>query len=433
MTSWLTAEQAAERLGVKTATVYSYISRGALSRRRAGDGRSVFDESEVEQLARRGRPRRSGNLPELVIESAVTALGEDRQYYRGHDALELAEWCDLEDIADWLWTGDETALARTPTGDHTPPVRTPTGYRGSLRHTKPGDLDYRRIGRPEWVAPERAVAAGRLAQRGLPKDVLPLERLQVITPVLATYDPLRLTPSEASVAEIGRSLIAGMIACLPGNPVHGPLSANLWVKLTPRVPEGRWLDVLRAAMVLAADHELAASTLAVRVAASVRADPYAVVSAGLGATSGALHGGASLGAEALLEEIEDPAHAAYVVGQRLRRGERIPGFGHKVYRAGDGRANVLFDRIRAADPKHPRLAVAEAVLAEARRRKLPAMNVDFALATLVNATNMQSGSGEAIFAISRTVGWLAHALEEYAKPMRFRLRAVYVGSPVQSG
>src|SRR5690349_6667865 len=85
MTSWLTVEQAAERLGVKTATVYSYISRGALTRRRAGDGRSVFDESEVEQLARRGRPRRSGNLPELVIESAVTALGEDRQYYRGHD------------------------------------------------------------------------------------------------------------------------------------------------------------------------------------------------------------------------------------------------------------------------------------------------------------------------------------------------------------
>ncbi len=234
------------------------------------------------------------------------------------------------------------------------------------------------------------------------------------------------------VAEIGRSLIAGMIDCLPGDPVHGPLSVNLWVKLTPRVPEHRWLDVLRTAMVLAADHELAASTLAVRVAASVRADPYAVVSAGLGATSGALHGGASLGAEALLEEIEDPAHATYVIGQRLRRGERIPGFGHKVYQAGDGRANVLFDRIRAADPKHPRLAVAEAVLAEAQRRKLPAMNIDFALATLVNATNMRSGSGEAIFAISRTVGWLAHALEEYAKPMRFRLRAVYVGSPVQS-
>ncbi len=181
MTTWLTAEQAAERLGVKTATVYSYISRGALTRRRAGDGHSMFDESEVERLARRGRPRRTGSTPELVIESAVTALGEDRQYYRGRDALELAGWCELEDIADWLWTGDETALARTRTGDETAPTRSPIGDENAL--------DYRRIGRPPWAASDRAVAAGRLAQRGLPDDVLPLERLQVITPVLAAYDP----------------------------------------------------------------------------------------------------------------------------------------------------------------------------------------------------------------------------------------------------
>jgi citrate synthase len=247
--------------------------------------------------------------------------------------------------------------------------------------------------------------------------------------VLAAYDPLRLTPNEAVVPDIGRSLIAGMIDCLPGEPVFGPLAGRLWVKLTPAMPDG-WLDVLRAALVLMADHELAASTVAVRVAASVRADPYAVVSCGLGAISGALHGGASLGAEALLAEIAKPNQAAHVIGQRLRRGERIPGFGHKVYQAGDGRADALLDRIRAAAPKrHPRIAVAEAVLAEASRRKLPAANVDFALATLVNASGMRPGSGEAIFAIARTVGWLAHAIEEYAKPMRLRLRASYVGTP----
>jgi citrate synthase len=398
MSTWYTVEQAAERLGVKPATVYAYVSRGALTRRRAGDGHSLFDVSEVERLARRGRPRRTGGTPELIIESAVTRLGEDRQYYRGRDAVDLAEWCHLEDIAQWLWTGDESALARP------------------------------RPDRPAWTASEEAVAAGRLAQHGLPDNVLPLERLQVITPVLAAYDPLRLAPSDAAVAEIGRSLIAGMIDCLPpDHQGYGPLFLRLWTRLTPRSLDPHWTGVLRAAMVLAADHELAASTLAVRVAASVRADPYAVVSAGLGTTSGALHGGASLGAEALLAEIDKPAHAAQVIEQRLRRGERIPGFGHKVYRAGDGRATALFDRIRAAAPKDRRLAVAEAVLAEARRRKLPPMNIDFALATLVNATGMQSGSGEAIFAISRTVGWLAHAMEEYAKPMRFRLRAVYIG------
>jgi citrate synthase len=400
MSTWLTAEQAAERLGVKPATLYAYVSRGVLIRRRSGDGRSLFEASEVEQLARRGRPRRTSGTPELIIESAVTALGENRQYYRGRDAVELAGWCELEDIADWLWTADESALARP------------------------------RRDRPKWTASEPAVAAGQLAQQGLPDDVLPLERLQVITPVLATYDPLRLTPSEAAVADIGRSLIAGMIDCLPGEPVFGPLSARLWVKLTPAVPD-RWLDVLRTALVLMADHELAASTVAVRVAASVRADPYSVVSSGLGATSGALHGGASLGAEALLAEVAKPEQAAHVIGQRLRRGERIPGFGHKVYQAGDGRADALLDRIRANARKHPRLAVAEAVLAEASRRKLPAVNVDFALATLVNATGMRPGSGEAIFAIARTVGWLAHAIEEYAKPMRLRLRASYVGTTPQ--
>jgi citrate synthase len=268
----------------------------------------------------------------------------------------------------------------------------------------------------------------------LPADVLPLEQLQVIAPVLATYDPLRLTPGLSSVADIGRTLIAGMIDSLPIEPATGPLAARLWATLTTAPPSAEWLDVLRAAMVLTADHELAASTVAVRVAASVRADPYAVVSAGLGATSGALHGGASLGAEALLAEVEDADHAAHVIGQRLRRGERIPGFGHTVYQSGDGRATTLLDRIRAAAPGHPRLAVAEAVLREAKRRKLPAANIDFALATLVNATQMVTGSGEAIFAVSRTVGWLAHAMEEYAKPMRFRLRAAYTGNaPATSG
>jgi citrate synthase len=416
MTTWYTVEEAAERLGVKPATVYTYVTRGALTRRRTGDGRSVFDASEVETLARRGRPRRTGGTPELVIESAVTRLGEDRQYYRGRDAVELADYCHLEDIAEWLWTGDESALI--PEQPDHPAWVAP----------KPDAPFTAQPDWPDWAASEEAVAAGRLAQKGLPDNVLPLERLQVITPVLAAYDPLRLAPSDAAVAEIGRSLIAGMIDCLPPDDQgHGPLFLRLWTRLTPRLPDPKWTDVLRAAMVLAADHELAASTLAVRVAASVRADPYAVVSAGLGTTSGALHGGASLGAEALLAEIDKPANAAQVIEQRLRRGERIPGFGHKVYRAGDGRANMLFDRIRTAAPKDRRLAVAEAVLDEARRRKLPAMNIDFALATLVNATGMRSGSGEAIFAISRTVGWLAHAMEEYAKPMQFRLRAVYTG------
>jgi citrate synthase len=393
MTTWLSASEAAERLGVKQATLYAYVSRGVLLRRRASTGQSLFDQGEVERLARRGRPRRTAGASEVVIESRITALGDDRPYYRGRDALELAASWQFEDIAELLWAGEPSA------------------------------------GHSVWRAAPQAVAAGRAAQSGLPADVLPLERLQVITPALAATDPLRLNLDPTGVVAIGQSLIAGMVDCLPDQqpPPDGTIAARLWAKLSPSPAEPKSVDALRVALVLLADHELAASTLAARVAASVRADPYAAVTAGLGVMGGALHGGASLSAEAMLAEAADPDQAGHIMGQRLRRGERIPGVGHTVYKATDARATMLFDSIRRAAPGHPKLAVAEAMLGEARRRRLPEANVEFALAALAIATGMITGAGEAIFAIARTAGWLAHALEEYASPTRLRLRAVYTG------
>jgi citrate synthase len=388
---WLTAGEAAERLGIKPATLYAYVSRGVLQRRHAPDGRSRFDPAEIERLARRGRPRRPPGVSELAIESAVTALGDDRPFYRGRDALELAERWELEEVAGWLWTG--------------------------------------RSGPPAtWRAEPAAVAAGRAAQSGLPADVLPLERLQVITPALAAVDPLRHTVEPSTVVAIGQHLIAGLVDCLPelgDRPVADTIAARLWRRLTAAPAEPALLDALRVALVLLADHELAASTFAVRVAASVRADPYAAVMVGLGAMGGALHGGASLRVEAMLAEARDPAHARRLLGQRLRRGERIPGLGHSIYRYGDGRAGMLLDRLRAAAPGHPRLAVVEAMRDEAGQRRLRETNVEFALAALVDVAGMVSGAGEAIFALARTVGWLAHAMEEYAHPTRLRPRAVY--------
>src|SRR5207248_1578923 len=108
----------------------------------------------------------------------------------------------------------------------------------------------------------------------------------------------------------------------------------------------------------------AASTLAARAAASVRADPYAVVGTGLGAMSGALHGGASLGAETLMAAASGPDDVPRVVAELLRRGEKVPGFGHFVYRGGDPRAILLLDLVRRAAPKSGQLAVADALFAE---------------------------------------------------------------------
>jgi citrate synthase len=409
---WISAAEAARRLGVKQATLYSYVSRGVLTRRRGTGGRiSLFDPAEVSELAQRGRPRRPAGLAGLVIESGLTEIDDDHLRFRGVDALDLARDADFEDVCALLWTG-----AR-PRGDG-------------------------------WQATASAVAAGAMAQAALPRDTFPLERLQVIVPALAAADPLRLAFDPPAVVAAGQAIIAGMVDCLPaatrphgagrrgatqpaagartaGRP--GGIAGRLWPKLCPGPQPAGLGDALRAALVLLADHELAASTLAVRVAASVRADPYAVVATGLGALGGALHGGASLGAEAMLAAAQDPADAPRVVGELLRRGERVPGFGHFVYRSGDPRATLLLALVKAAVPASPRLAVADAVLAETHRRALPEPNIDFALAVLASCAGMITGAGEVVFAVARTAGWLAHAMEEYASRTPLRPRAVYTG------
>jgi citrate synthase len=408
VTEWIGAAEAAERLGIKQASLYAYVSRGVLSRRRDADGRSsLFDAEEVAQLALHGRPRRGAAGAELVIESELTEITSTTQRYRGHDATSLALRCTFQEVAMLLWTG---ALPG------------PEGLSGTG-----GDSGRR----TRWSATPEALAAGRAAQAALPPGTLPLERIQVIVPALAVTDPFRLHLDRPAVVAAGMSLIAGMTDSLPlagaADPTGDGIAARLAARLCPEPASADLIRVVSAALVLVADHELAASTLAARVAASMRADPYAVVSTGLGAMTGALHGGAALGAEIMLGAADSPADAPRVVGDVLRRGEKLPGFGHFVYRDGDPRANLLLRLIAELAPDSERLAIASAVTAEARRRAVPNPNIEFALAVLVGVAGMIRGAGEAMFAIGRTAGWLAHAMEEYERNIPIRPRCVYTG------
>ena len=388
---WIDARSAADRLGVKPATLYAYVSRGVLRRRYDPDRRrSMFDPAEVEELARRGRPRRKPAPTEIAIESRITTLGRDRPYYRGRDALELAAEHRFEEVAEWLW-------------------------RGELASAGP------------WRCPPEAVAAARAVQAGLPAGLLPLDRLQVAVTALAISDPGRFRRDPAAVAAIGRTLIAGMVEALPAlsEPVGQSVSALLWSRLTSRPPSGAAeLRLIDTALILLADHELAASTFAARVAASVRADPYAVVGCGLGVLGGPMHGGSSPAVERMLTEISEPARVPRVIGDRLRRGERIPGFGHAVYKNGDARGTHLWNMVYPMASGHPVIATAEAVRTELRTRRLPEFNCDFPLAVLGIVFEMIPGAGETVFAVGRTAGWLAHALEEYASGVLIRPRAI---------
>jgi len=392
----LTTQEVAMRLGVKIDTVYAYVSRGVLTaHRRDGSRLSRFDSDEVERLARRGRPRRSSRPTALdvVVETDLTTIVDQRILYRGRDATRLARTHAFEQAAEWLWAGSDA---------------------------KPFE---------PWQAYEMA----------LPELAHPRDQIRVGVVMAAANAPFRADLSPAAVTSTARSLIATMVSAVPARadaraarlvldgdrpPLRGSIAGRLWARLGSTRPKPGLVGALNAALVLLADHELASSTLAARVAASVRADPFAVVLAGLGALAGPLHAGAS----ALVHEMLADAGARTpeaALASAIERHAHLPGFGHPLYLDGDPRAKLLLDMMAAASPGASVLHAAHDVIRAARQHARAEPNVDFALATLSMIARMPPTAGETIFTIARTVGWIAHAIEEYAEPpLRFRARAI---------
>jgi citrate synthase len=395
----LSTKETAELLGVKPETVYAYVSRGQLGSRREPGGRgSTFDAKEVQALGRRNRRESSGSSSsggELSVRTSITLIDKDRYYFRGVDATRLAARHSYEEIAEWLWTGE----------------------------LRPGIT---------FTAPKAAVAVARRAVDALPEHTGPTDRLRVAAIAAATADPLRFDLSEDAVLGTARILIPTLVAALP--PVRrahrdeGPLAHRLWARLSGQPADEASLRALDTALGLLVDHDLAASTLAVRVAASARAHAYAAVSSGLGVLEGPLHGAASGLAHRMLLDVLDQGSAAPVVADELRAGRRIPGLGHRLYPGEDPRARALFALLKEIPGAGPALAAARDIVATTARHTPLHANVDLALAVLTVSSGMLSTAGETIFAVARTAGWIAHALEEYGeRPLRMRPSGHYVG------
>jgi citrate synthase len=260
-----------------------------------------------------------------------------------------------------------------------------------------------------------------------------MDRVRAVVLAARSADPMRDDRRPVAVAMAGRALIATTVESLPlvrgadAAPAGASIARRLWPRLTAHPADPDRVRLLEAALVLLADHELAASTLAARVTASTWADPYLVVAAGLAALGGPLHGGASSAARGILREVEGDVPASEAIGRRLRDHQLIAGFGHSVYREGDPRARLLLELLDEVG------ASSDAELDLVRtmeERGLPFPNVDFAIASMAERHDMIEDAGEVLFATSRTVGWLAHAAEEYQHRLRFRPRAVYTGPPV---
>jgi citrate synthase len=375
----LPTEEAARRLGVKVPTVYAYVSRGLLESHRDPAGRgSLFDLADIEGLAARSRGGRQTATRLATITTGVTQLDQHLgPIYRGRLATELAAGSTFEEVAELLWQAHG------------------------------GD----------WSAP----ALGACPLTGT------LDRMRWALVVCGATDPLRSDLRPVAITRAARRCAAALSDVVGEAPRAGEgAGSSIATRLAARLTASAVVPAaaVNAALVLLADHELATSTMAVRVAASVRADLYDALAAGLATLAGPLHGGASQQAYELLVVAERDG-VARALNETLREQGRLPGFGHSVYKSGDPRFSAL---LALAEPllREDRAALVREVMALAAAHDVPLPNCDLALAALSWGTGMPPDTGRTIFAVARVAGWCAHYLEELTeRPLRFRARAVY--------
>jgi citrate synthase len=377
--------EAARLLGVTRQTLYSYVSRGLLRARLAPAGKGkLYARGDVERLAARaaqGRKPRAAARRTLdfglpVLESALTLIADGELWYRAQRATVLAEHSTLEEVAGLLWAcGDAMPFASA-----VPTINT-----------------------------------------ALVSDARPLERAMVALPAMAIQLP-HLAHDASAADRYARCavLVRCMVAALLGTPVSAaPLHeqcAAAWGV------DAAGAASLRAALVLCADHELNASSFAARVVASTGAQLHAAVLGGLAALSGPRHGAASEAVETLWDQIEDGTVDA-LIAEILEARSSVPGFGHRLYPQGDARATCILASLQ----QQPEL-IALRLAVHARCGELP--NLDLALVAMRRALGLPRGSASIIFALGRSVGWLAHALEQQAQGDLIRPRANYVGEPL---
>jgi citrate synthase len=414
--SWIGAAEAARVLGVSRATLYAYVSRGFVrSQSMPGSSRERgYSREDVERLRRRTEERRDPDKAAAralqwgmpVLESSITLIDGEKLYYRGQDAVTLARSRSLAEVASLIWTGRfDTTFAASPLA--APARERRTSARS--REDRPNE------GLP-FVARAQSTLASASARDPLAFDIRPESVAR------CGWRILHVLTQSATAADAG-SAASARSASEADAPTIDQALAHAWGVT------GRGVDLLRSALILCADHELNVSSFTARGVASAGSNPYAVVMAGLAALEGTRHGGASARVESMLASMRRTRDLPGAVAARLRRGEPIDGFGHPLYPHGDPRATMLIGQLRDIYARSRSteltfvLNFAKAVTSAAGEKP----NIDFALAALSRVLRLPSGSPFAIFAIGRTIGWIGHAIEQYATGQLIRPRAKYVG------
>ena len=358
-----------------------------------------------------------GGLEDVVAtSSAICYLDGDRGVlaYCGYDIHDLAGSATFEEVCYLLWH------RRLPT-------------RAEL-----GDLQ------SQLAAARRLPEPVVRLMRSLPQ-VDGMDALRTVTSALAHYDAegastapaaayrtaVRLTAQISSVVATWGRLTAGGGVIEP-DPVLGH-AANFLYMLTGERPHASAVRAFDVALTLHADHELNASTFCGRVAAATLTDLYSSVVAAIGALKGPLHGGANADVMRMLLELgtsATPDRVDQFIRARLARKEKIPGFGHRVYRTEDPRATHLRRMSRELGARAGTTAwydMSERIEEIVKAEKKLNPNVDFYSASTYYTLGIPIDLYTPIFAVSRVSGWTAHILEQYANNRLIRPRADYTG------
>lgn len=385
-TRYMSAEDAAETLGVTKNTLYAYVSRGLIRSEPDEGRRSRYVAQDVEALIRRrSRPSSRSSAEPAPLTSRLTLVEDGHVYYRGHDACRLARSHSIEEVAALMWDG------------------------GSA----PDDLE---------TPPDVALMGPLLG------GLSPVARMQSLLPIVEADDPRAFDLSPEGARHTGWHLLHALACAIDpdsdvdasGDLVHRLCRA--WSLSTPAA-----YRVLQAALVVCVDHEPDAMTGAVRSAAASGASPYGAVLAGLAALRGRRHAGTPARVAALLREAGTADRFRATVAERLQRGDAVPGFGHSAYPDGDPRAHALHTLLRSHFPRAEGTQFAQAAGTVGPELLGQTPSIDFALVAVSHTLDLPASAPLTLVALARSVGWIAHAIEQYDDDTSMRPTLDYTG------
>lgn len=389
MSRFYSAKEAAARLGVSRNTLYAYVSRGLIRSEQDSSRKRTrrYHAQDVDRLVTRSEIHKS---PEMalkkatdwgapLLDSSITLIEDDKFYYRGKSAIDLAERASFEETIAILWETDCRQLLKDQS------------IRGMVEQC------LKLISPAEW----------------------PVDSFLWMLSSLNESDVKAFSFNPSTTTRAGIAMLNGLLRVITGHWPEGPVASVLATHWQLDTERQKLID---AAFTLVADHELNMSSFVARCAASSGCSPYAAIAAATHTFFGRRHGGNTERIYGLLAEAEGCGGLYNAISSRLKRGDSVPGFGHRLYDV-DPRAQYILNRL-------PDSRGEVKVALEASEELLNGLypTVDFALLLLERDLVLPRKAGVLIFYLGRIVGWIAHIMEQYQQETLIRPRARYVGN-----